>query len=59
MDKYMLFDNKEEVVFSCNDATIFSTCIGINYPLGYFVIVYDLPEWTTIVFENYKIVVNK
>ena len=47
------------MMFSCNDNIIFSTTIIVNYFLGNFVNVYDVPEWVTVVFENYKIVICK
>jgi hypothetical protein len=59
MEKYSLWNNQDEVIFSCNDNIIFSATIQVNYPLGDFVHVYDLPEWVTMVFGNYKIVICK
>ena len=59
MEKYSLWNNQDEIIFSCNDNTIFSTIIEVNYSLGNFVTVYDVPEWVTMVFENYKIVICK
>ena len=33
MKKYSLWNNQDEMIFSCNDNTIFSTTIEVNYPL--------------------------
>lgn len=59
MEKYSLWNNQDEMIFSCNDNAIFNTTVEVNYPLGNFVNVYDIPEWVTMVFENYKIVICK
>lgn len=59
MEKYSLWNNQDEMIFSCDDNTTFNTTIQVNYPLGDFVNVYDVPEWVTMVFENYKIVIVK
>lgn len=59
MEKYSLWNIKDEMVFSCNDSATFNTTIGANYYLGDFESVYDVPEWTTVVFEIYKIVICK
>ena len=59
MEKYSLWNNEDEMMFSCNDNIIFSTTIIVNYFLGNFVNVYEVPEWVTVVFENYKIVICK
>jgi len=59
MEKYCLWDHDDNLVFTCDKTVTFNITIEINYPLGNFVHIYDLPEWTTIVFENYKITVNK
>ena len=59
MKKYSLWNNEDEMIFSCNGNLTFITTIKVNYPLGDFVAVYDIPEWVTIVFENYKIVICK
>ena len=52
MEKYSLWNNEDEMIFSCDDNAIFNTVIEVNYPLGNFVNVYDVPEWVTVVFEN-------
>ena len=59
MEKYSLWNNQDEMIFSCDDNITFNTTIQVNYPLGSFVTVYDVPEWVTIVFANYKIVICK
>ena len=59
MEKYSLWNNQDEMIFSCDDNITFNTTIQVNYPLGSFVNVYDVPEWVTIVFANYKIVICK
>lgn len=59
MKKYSLWNNQDEMIFSCDDNIIFSATIQVNYPLGDFVNVYDVPEWVTMVFQFYKIVIVK
>ena len=59
MKKYTLWNNEEEIVFDCDNGMIFNTTIQVNYPLGDFNCVWSAPEWITISFSNYKIVIQK
>lgn len=59
MGKYCLWTRDDDLVFICNEAETFNNAIEKNYPLGNFSYIYDLPEWTVIVFENYKITIDK
>ena len=58
MKKYELW-NDEDIVYDTDNVQDFNVNIMVNYPLGGFISVYDLPDWTTIVFMNYKIIINK
>lgn len=59
MKKYELRSLDGEMLMDTNDHAIFSTCIGVNYPLGDFISVCDFPDYITIYFENYNIIINK
>ena len=59
MEKYSLWNNQDEMIFSCDDNSTFNTTIEVNYYLGDFESVYDVPEWITVIFANYKNVIVK
>ena len=58
MKKYELW-NDEDIVYDTDNVQDFNVTVMVNYPLGDFISVYDLPDWTTINFMNYKIIINK
>ena len=59
MNKYELWSLDGELLMNGNDHAIFSTIVGINYPLGNFMSICDYGDYITVYFENYNIVVNK
>ena len=59
MNKYELWSLDGELLMNGNDHSIFSTIIGINYPLGNFIDVCDFSDYVTMYFENYNIIINK
>ena len=59
MKKYELLSLDGELLMDSNDHAMFSTVIGINYPLGNFISVCELSDYITIYFENYNIIINK
>ena len=59
MKKYELWNLDGEILMDTNDHAMFTACIGINYPLGNFIGICDVSNYTVIYFENYNIIINK
>lgn len=59
MKKYELLSLDGEILMDNDDHAMFSAYIGINYPLGDFIGISDVSDYTTIYFENYNIIINK
>ena len=50
---------KNDRGYQKGDHVIFDVEISINYPLGDYMGILDLPDYVTVYFENYNIIVNK